>query len=245
MSNKKFVVFDLDETLGYFTELGVFIDALETMNGHKPIPRELFYHILDIFSFFLRPDILDILKYLKRKKENGFIVDNNHYQVKVMIYTNNNGRRKWALAIKSYFEWKLKYKLFDRIISAWKINNKQIEKCRTSHQKSYKDLLKCGRISKNSKICFIDDYMHEQMVNDKIYYIKLPPYKYKVTSDFLVNKFLKSKLGKFIHDKKEFKYFISKYIDNIMNKPSDYSSFKDTIGKKEIIEHLHYFLYKF
>ena len=64
MNDNKVVVFDLDETLGYFTELGIFIDALESMNGNKPIPRELFYNILDTFSFFLRPNHISCINTL-------------------------------------------------------------------------------------------------------------------------------------------------------------------------------------
>ena len=42
---------------------------------------------------------------------------------------------------KKYLELKLNYKLFDRVISAYKVNGIQIEKKRTSHDKTYKDLL--------------------------------------------------------------------------------------------------------
>ena len=238
MKENKVVVFDLDETLGYFTELGVFIDALESMNGNKSIPRELFYNILDIFSFFLRPDILQILKYIMEKKQKGLCS-------KVILYTNNNGPRKWALSIKSYFEWKLKYKLFDRIISAYKIDNKQIEKCRTSYDKSYNDLLKCSRIPKRSKICFIDDYMHEKMINDNIYYIHLSPYKYKAKPKMLSDIFLKSKFGKYIEDKEHFANFIRNYMNNIMYIKSNQPLSKGSDEKREIIKHLHYFFYKF
>ena len=48
---KKVVVFDLDETLGHFSEFGAFIDALETCL-HKSLSRNLFYQIFDLFSSF-------------------------------------------------------------------------------------------------------------------------------------------------------------------------------------------------
>ena len=59
-----------------------------------------------------------------------------------MIYTNNNGPKSWTYDIKHYIEKKLNYKLFDKIITAWKVNGKIYEKCRSGHEKSYKDLKK-------------------------------------------------------------------------------------------------------
>ena len=44
--NYKIIVFDLDETLGYFQELSYFIDAIENILNTK-ITNEHFYDILD------------------------------------------------------------------------------------------------------------------------------------------------------------------------------------------------------
>ena len=64
--NSKIVVFDLDETLGYFMELGMFWDALNAYIKHKqiknPINQELFDNVLDLYPEFLRPNIIEILK---------------------------------------------------------------------------------------------------------------------------------------------------------------------------------------
>ena len=46
--------------------------------------------------------------------------------LKVMIYTNNNGPKSWTYDIKHYIEKKLNYKLFDKIITAWKVNGKPL-----------------------------------------------------------------------------------------------------------------------
>ena len=56
----KIVVFDLDETLGYFVELSIFILALEEILNKK-ISSEEFFNLLDLFPEFLRPKILTIL----------------------------------------------------------------------------------------------------------------------------------------------------------------------------------------
>ena len=65
----KIVVFDLDETLGYFVELGIFWDCLdyflkeETINEINTIisKQDYFNEILDLFPEFIRPNIVSIL----------------------------------------------------------------------------------------------------------------------------------------------------------------------------------------
>ena len=136
----KIVVFDLDETLGYFTEMGIFWDCLKKYLSHgnntTPLTQTDFNEVLDLFPEFLRPNIINILIYLKKKKESNCC----H---KMMIYTNNNGPREWAHYIMSYFESKIKYKLVDQVIAAFKINGKQVEICRTTYNKTHKDLIRC------------------------------------------------------------------------------------------------------
>ena len=236
MNSNKVVVFDLDETLGYFTELGIFIDAFENWIN-KSISRPLFYQICDLYApFYLRPHIFYILRYLKEKKKAGICS-------KVMIYTNNNGARRWVLSIKSYLEHKLNYKLFDRIISAYKVDNQQIEKCRTSYDKSYKDLLACSRISQNTKVCFFDDTLHPRMVHNNVFYIQMKPYKHKVPFKRLVDIFLKSKLSKFIKDPNQFIQWTMRHMKNNWNRGGE--TYLPSTEKKKIIDKLHYFFYKF
>ena len=122
----KVVVFDFDETLGHFGQLGDFVTTLEEGFG-RPIKREVLYKLLDIYPFTLRTDLFRILNLLKRRKQRRDIN-------KVIIYTNNMGPRSWVLSIKRYLELKLNYKLFDRVISAYKVNGVQIEKKRTTEK---------------------------------------------------------------------------------------------------------------
>ena len=63
---KKIVVFDLDETLGYFVELGIFCDAIENYL-QRDITNSEFNKIMDLFPEFMRPNIIQILDYLKLK----------------------------------------------------------------------------------------------------------------------------------------------------------------------------------
>ena len=62
----KVVVFDFDETLGHFGQLGDFVTTLEEGFG-RPIKREVLYKLLDIYPFTLRTDLFRILNLLKRE----------------------------------------------------------------------------------------------------------------------------------------------------------------------------------
>ena len=102
-----------------------------------------------MFSEFLRPNILTILKFiLEKKRENKCN--------SIMIYTNNQGPKTWTRMISNYFDAKLGEKTFDRIISAFKVHGKIVEMSRTSHDKSMKDLIRCTKIENNTEICFLD-----------------------------------------------------------------------------------------
>lgn len=70
--SSKVVVFDLDETLGYFTEFSIFY-GLVIRYAHVPRNhhQEVFNHLFELYPEYLRPEIIDILKYLKRKKKSG------------------------------------------------------------------------------------------------------------------------------------------------------------------------------
>ena len=187
--SSKIVVFDLDETLGYFMELGMFWDALKSYIKYKQLKitmdQSLFNDILDLYPEFLRPNITGILNYLKDKKEK------NHCG-KLMIYTNNQGPIEWAKYIIKYFENKINYKIFDQIIGAFKIQGKKVEVCRTTHMKTHKDLIKCTKIPEDTQICFLDDVYYPDMSNDKIYYINLKPYVHDLDFDDMISRLIKS-----------------------------------------------------
>jgi len=191
-------VFDLDETLGYFTELGMFWDCLKQYlkqeNSKTILTQTDFNDILDLFPEFLRPNIINILTYLKKRKESKCC----H---KMMIYTNNNGSPEWAHHIISYFESKIKYKLIDQLIAAFKINGKQVEICRTTYNKTHNDLIRCTKIPASAEICFLDDVEHPKMVDERVYYIKLQPYYSHIPFDLFVVRFLNSALYRDVFDK--------------------------------------------
>ena len=237
----KIVVFDLDETLGYFTEFGIFWDCLMRYSNEKKnvsLNQSDFNDILDLYPEFLRPNIINILSYLKKKKQTMCC----H---KMMIYTNNNGPKTWAHHIIKYFSEKIKYKLFDQLISAFKINGKIVEVCRTSHHKNHSDFIKCTKLPINSEICFLDDTFYPGMADNNVYYINLKPYYHDLPFDLMLDKFIKSKIGKKIIDNddnfiKNITEDINGYKYNCVLKNTREYDVDKIIGK-QIINHLEEF----
>ena len=114
-TNSRVVAFDLDETLGSFTDLEVLWSTLQDFtNNHIPVN---FNKLLDLYPEFLRYGILPILEYLLAKKQTG---ECSH----LYIYTNNQCFIGWVDLISNYFNYALKSKrpVFNQIISAFKIN---------------------------------------------------------------------------------------------------------------------------
>merc|ERR1712010_124574 len=130
MNQLKFAVFDLDETLGHFTELGIFWDSLKQV-FKKKLTQQHFNKLCGLFPEFFRPGIFSILSFLIHKKSQS-------KKVKLIIYTNNQAPKEWTLKIKTYIEYKLNQKhIFDQIICAFKVRGERIEMCRTTHSKTY------------------------------------------------------------------------------------------------------------
>ena len=187
----KIVVFDLDETLGYFVEFSVFWNCLQQYFTNEKIEysftQEDFNQIFDLYPEFLRPNIMTLLKYLMYKKKSKCC----H---KMLIYTNNQGPKQWCKQLISYFESKLNFELFDQIINAFKINGEVVEMGRTSHDKSFHDLIKCTKIPPNSEICFLDDCYYPEMANDQVYYINVKPYIHDLDFGVIIQRFWDSKI---------------------------------------------------
>ena len=237
----KIVVFDLDETLGYFTQYGIFWDSLANylkIKNQSDLTQKDFNLILDLYPEFLRPNIISILNYLKNKKKTNCC----H---KILIYTNNSGPREWAHHIISYFEKKINFKLIDQIIAAFKINGKKIELCRTTNNKTHKDLIKCTKIPLDTEICFIDDYFYPEMANDYIYYINIKPYYYDLKFEEMLDRFKKSEIGiKIIGNENDFDTLMMEHINlfkYMVIEKDDKEYDVDKILGKYVISHLQTF----
>jgi hypothetical protein len=175
---KKIVVFDVDETLGYFQDIGHLWMALRHVLGLYK--REQFYELIDLLQEnVLRPYLLPVLSFLIHKRDIGECY-------KIVIYTNNQSRKSWVGMICGYLDSIFDVKVFDDIIGAYKIENDtiQIEPLRTTHEKTMDDLSRClGIPIQEMDICFIDDLYHEKMNHDNVFYIQLKPFKSNL--DFL------------------------------------------------------------
>lgn len=190
--NKKVVTFDLDETIGSFSHLHILWKGVNRfIDKNYDKKNELFFQIFDLYPEFLRYNILNVLKFLNQKKEFN--------KINLYLYTNNQCETTWIKYITNYIEYKLKLKkpIFDKIIYAFKIKNKRIEPNRTSHQKSYEDFINCVMIPKNTEICFIDDSFHQEMLNNKVYYIQPKAYFHGLNINKIIQRFIESKVGKY------------------------------------------------
>tara|TARA_B110000261_G_scaffold129699_1_gene145320 strand:+ start:22 stop:864 length:843 start_codon:yes stop_codon:yes gene_type:complete len=242
VSKEKIVVFDLDETLGNFVELGIFWDALKDYHGYD-LPEKHFFEIVDLFSDFLRPNIVTILKYLLEQKRNGKCN-------RLMIYTNNQGPKSWARMIGRYFDEKLGEQTFDRIIAAFKVRGKVVEMCRTSHGKSVNDLIRCTKIQSNAEICFLDDQYHPLMEHPNVFYINVKPYVYYLPFREMAERYY-DKMNDSVNtvntvntvndDKEEFITTIEKFMNRYnytRTTKDDIEQDVDTIISKTIMFHL-------
>jgi len=249
----KIVVFDMDETLGYFTEFGMFWNVLiryihikPQLNDKIKIDQTLFNNTLDLYPEFLRPNIINILTYLKKQKKKT-------HCSQIMIYTNNQGPSEWVNFIKGYFEHKLdNYKLFDQIIRAYKIGHEKVELCRTSHGKSHEDLMRCTKISPTTQICFLDDVFHPDMETDQVYYINVKSYSRELPIDDMIDRFIKN-IDKInptfleIDTKEKMTTTLTAFFNQYKHKNTIHPANKyqvDKIISKRILEHLHEFMGK-
>jgi hypothetical protein len=234
----KIVVFDLDETIGYFTEISIFWDALEHFYGHN-LFADKFFEMLDIFPEAFRPNILHILDVLNKKK-----MKKSCY--KLFIYTNNQGPKSWVNMISDYINTKIGHTVFDYIIAAYKVRGKQIELKRTSHEKSVTDLISCTNIPANTEICFIDDLYHPLMDKENVNYINIKPYRASIPFEEMANRYYDAVLYKTTTIQKtvfvnNMVTFMKQYNYMVLNKSEEEKNV-DTIVSKKLLADLDDFL---
>jgi hypothetical protein len=180
------IALDLDETLGSFSDLETLWSSIKSYNDSIPID---FNKLLDLYPEFLRYGILPIMDFIYQKKRKGACD-------KIYMYTNNQCSPPWCKLLAKYFDYKLRTDsdLFDKIICAFKINNKIVEIGRTTHNKTYSDFIKCTLLPLKTKLCFIDNTYFNEMVDDRVYYIQPRSYIHNLSSDVIINRFLTSEL---------------------------------------------------
>ena len=214
----KYAVFDVDETLGYFSQFGAFVDALNNYySDFSRVVFDNFNELLDLYPEFIRPNMIEILKYVSEKRREGACKG-------IIIYTNNQGPRVWVANISKYFDYKVGTKVFDHIIAAFKVNGKIVQEGRTTQNKTYEDLVRVANIPKTSEICFVDDLNHPGMRHPNVLYINVKPYVETLPTSTLIKRYLDSNLGKNIlpQNREKFSKSIKKRMG--VRDDSDYES---------------------
>ena len=201
--NKTFV-FDLDETIGCFTELYtlwryIFRSTIIKNNNvciylpslNETIKQDLFNELLDLYPEFFRYNILVLFSNLYSYMLGGLCS-------RIYIYTNNQCEYPhWIKYILRYLDVKInggKDTLFERPICAFKIKDKIVERLRTSNEKSHYDFIRCSLLARNTEICFLDDKYYSKMVHHKVYYIQPPPYFHSLKHNTIFMRFTQSSL---------------------------------------------------
>lgn len=212
-NDKKHFVFDLDETIGSFTELNIIWQCLMKMsknnnqsdnsikNGQNY--QKWFNQILDIFPEYLRPGILTIFEFLYYKKQKGYFGN-------IYIYTNNRcssfidstnctNSISWTSMILKYIEMSspTKENLFEPPIHAFKFNGQLISDTkRTSQTKTFGDLMRCTLLPKTAEFCFIDNTYFPKMKHGRVFYIQPKPYYQCLGMNEIARRLLISDIGK-------------------------------------------------
>ena len=121
----KVIIFDLDETIGSFHEAAILWKIIES-ELHAD-----FNTLMDLYPEFLRYGILQIIEFILNKKTMGKCDT-------LYLYTNNINSPVFPNLISEYLKYKLKidYDIFDKLICAFKVNNKIIEHNRSTHNKT-------------------------------------------------------------------------------------------------------------
>lgn len=173
--NQIAIVFDLDETIGYFSQLSVLwkvLNKIHFLTKKSELGQIQFNKIINHFKGILRPKIVEVFKFLLQNKE-----DNE----KIILYTNNQVGKRWVILIKNYLEDILDSTLFDFLIYPYLIQGEIVDELRTTSTKTQNDLLRCTNMPNNTKICFIDDKYYPNLGESRqVHFIKLDPYIYKV-----------------------------------------------------------------
>jgi hypothetical protein len=182
------IVFDMDETLGFFAQISRLWLTLQELNNNT-LRSSDFFELCELFPRILRPNIIQILKYV-------FTFKNDNLS-KIILYTNNTGPKWWTYLVVEYIEHKIGHRIFDVVIPGFKAHNS----CRKSALKTYEDLVRCSNISEKQKICFIDDQPHRKLAEHKqVTHIFVNAYNYFYTNSEIFQKLEKLHYYKHIYN---------------------------------------------
>ena len=204
----KCVVFDLDETIGFFAQLYTISKKFETTTEYKLQQ----HHIVRLYKHFyniFRPGIFTLLAYAQFLKEK--------YNICIVLYTNTIMDDIWVDAFLQYTYDMVKLE-FDSVMN---LNSK----CRSSTKKNLRDLYKCNSsLNSTSHIMIIDNKTHKRLLDKNILYVLVKTYYYVHNNNIIWNK---------IHEL--FNIDVEKKLEN--NEVSDdYNDILKKSTKNEILE---------
>lgn len=187
--NVKTFVFDLDETIGHFSEIYIlfqFIDHIKSSFSCNLFEndKQCLFFLLDLFPEVFRYGIEIIFQFLHKKQERN--------KTMVYIYTNNSCIPiTWTTYISEYIEEKWKVdNLFNNIVRAFKINGKVVEHKRTTGEKIYEEFLHCVQLPKKTELCFLDNSEHSLMKHRYVYYLQPKPYYIGLSRNEITQRFI-------------------------------------------------------
>lgn len=168
----KIIVFDLDQTLGFFDQI-VYIINQTRLESYAPL--------FELFPEIFRPQLFELLHSLALLKKNN--------RLKGIVLYSNNRNDEFVHQVINFIHVKLGCSLFEPVITYHSVE-------RTTREKSYQDLFSCIKVGNTHLFCFIDDKYHERMKHVDIYYIHCEAYHY-VLDEFEVNLRINKKIPAF------------------------------------------------
>lgn len=188
-------VFDLDETIGSFSDLYILFQCIDHFQSEYNIVLYddvsiLVSQMLQLYPEFFRHGIEIVMEYLHNKKAAGACSG-------VYIYTNNSCiPDTWPYFITNFIEtnWNLPG-LFDSVIRAFKINGNLIDQRRNTSEKTHSELLRCLILPRNTEFCYLDNEHYPKMEHRYVYYLQPRPYHHYLNNTIILERFIKSELG--------------------------------------------------
>jgi len=188
VKHTKYLVFDLDETLGSFGDLYILWKGMIHLNKIGVIRFDesqcTFNSIMDVYPEFLRHGILTILEFLFYKKLSGKCGG-------VYVYTNNQCEPPWVQYIIKYIETRLGLNgLFEPPVCAFKINGIILDAKRSTSDKTYQDFIQCTVLPKNAELCFLDNSFFPRMNVEQVFYIQPKSYFHGLSLEEIISRLL-------------------------------------------------------
>jgi hypothetical protein len=227
----KYLVFDLDETLGSFGDLYILWKGISHLNKMGVITLEdsqyNFNEVLDIYPEFLRCGIMTILEFLFYKKLSGKCGG-------VFVYTNNQCEPPWVQLIIKYIETRGGLNgLFEPPVCAFKINGVVLETKRSAGDKTYQDFIRCTVLPKNAELCFLDNSFFPRMNVEQVFYIQPKSYFHGLGLEEMLSRLLHSGILNSSEDFTDFwiDWFLSNGFSEASNSIEEHSVFVNVSRK--------------